>query len=99
MSEARCPLVREIEEASKRCLAAGPASDNAQDPLPWTEAEWDADQIVASEAWWPRLRAALEAAEEMAQYAEAMEADIGCPPAVADWLKRYRAATRTEGTG
>ena len=93
MSEARCPLVREIEEASKRCIAAGPASGNAQDPLPWTESEWDADQIVASEAWWPRLRAALEAAEEMAQNAPC---SIAAPSL---WMaaKRYRAATRTEG--
>lgn len=90
MTPARCPLVREIEEASKRCLAAGPTSDNAQDPLPWTEAEWDADQIVASEAWWSRLRAALEAAEEMAEHASKVTDSPGL------WMaaKRYRAATR-----
>lgn len=95
MSEARCPLVREIEEASKRCLAAGPASDNAQDPLPWTEAEWDADQIVASEAWYPRLRAALEAAEEMAEWF-AEDPSLRVDPDAAELVARYRAATRTE---
>lgn len=85
MTEARCPLVREIEETA--------ASWHGPGTYP-TAAQVDAYFIVEDNVFYARLRAALEAAEEMAQHAEAMEAAVGCPPAVADWLKRYRAATR-----
>ena len=87
MSEARCPLVRAIEEAAASC-PHGPGTHPTADQV-------DAYFLVVDNVFYDRLRAALEAAEEMAQNAPC---SIAAPSL---WMaaKRYRAATRTEGTG
>ena len=79
MTTTRCPLVREIEEAALHRRY----SRDGREAFALTQ-----------RIYWPRLRAALEAAEEMAQNAPC---SIAAPSL---WMaaKRYRAATRTEGT-
>jgi hypothetical protein len=61
MTEARCPLVREIEEAARAVV--GSYNPSAYAPAAWQRMLnlW----LVANSPVWPRLRAALEAAEEM----------------------------------
>ena len=66
--------------------------------------EIEADAVLYSDAcdlmqsdYWPRIKAALEAGEEMAVQAENMKRELGMiPPAIESWLARFRAAT--EGT-
>lgn len=66
--------------------------------------EIEADAAVYSDAcdlmqsdYWTRIKAALEAGEEMAVQAENMKRELGMiPPAIESWLARFRAAT--EGT-
>ena len=79
MTTVRNPLVREIEEAAQHRRY----SRDGREAFALTQ-----------RIYWPRLRAALEAAEEMAQNAPC---SIAAPSL---WMaaKRYRAATRTEGT-
>jgi len=61
MTETRCPLVREIEEAARAVV--GSYNPSAYAPAAWQRMLnlW----LVANSPVWPRLRAALEAAEEM----------------------------------
>ena len=85
MSEARCPLVRAIEEAAASC-PHGPGTHPTADQV-------DAYFLVVDNVFYDRLRAALEAAEDMAEHASKVTDAPGL------WMaaKRYRAATRTEG--
>jgi len=79
MSDARCPLVREIEEACDRF---------ADKPLGTaTLGEDHARFLVAVSVWWHDIRAALEAAEEMAKTQTKDHASFAA-------ATRYRAATR-----
>jgi hypothetical protein len=86
MTAARCPLVREIEEAAASC-PHGPGTHP-------TAAQVDAYFIVVDNVFYDRIRAALEAAEEMAENIGKVTDSPGL------WMaaKRYRAATRTERT-
>lgn len=94
MTAARCPLVREIEEAYQ-VVHHGDRAMNYE-PADWERVRrlWQ----LSLHAEWPRLRAALEAAEDVVRYTDARLAD-GLPLeyAVIDRaIQRYRAATRTE---
>lgn len=66
MNSARCPLVREIEEAEAVGIRG-----------------------IITSPYWPRLRAALEAAEEMAEWITIYPDHPAYPE-----MERYRAATR-----
>ena len=84
MTTARCPLVRAIEEAAASC-PHGPGTHP-------TAAQVDAYFLVVDNVFYDRLRAALEAAEEMAEHAgKATDA-----PSLWMAAKRYRAAARRE---
>jgi len=56
MTEARCPLVREIEEAA--------ALDTGSESLTQEQFMRSEAAYMQDNEWWPRIRAALEAAEE-----------------------------------
>lgn len=107
MNEARCPLVREIEEAAASC-PHGPGTHP-------TAAQVDAYFITVDNVFWPRLRAALEASTEMERALAALrDAVVEQNRLGATWhpevfgkmmsalggandaLARYRAATRGE---
>lgn len=80
MTAARCPLVREIRDAA----------DAFTDATQFVEAQRDASLVIEN-VYWPRIRAALEAAEEMALVTERK---WGRREDEDDALKLYRAATR-----
>jgi hypothetical protein len=90
MTTARCPLVRAIEEAAASC-PHGPGTHP-------TAAQVDAYFIVVDNVFYDRIRAALEAAEEMAEWMSDPGCEHGnvaeCRPCAI--LARYRAATRKQ---
>ena len=82
MTEARCPLVREIEHMARSTHHGSVTRLN----------DIISARGIINNPRWPRLRAALEAAEEMAENIGKVTDSPGL------WMaaKRYRAATRTE---
>ena len=87
-------LVQEIEEAAMRYK---------QSPVHTTD-EWVADILVDATpalagSWWPRIRAALLAAEEMNALSPIIDGHLGidkeCPFCAAQ--RRFRAAFSQEG--
>jgi hypothetical protein len=87
MTETRCPLVREIEEAARAVV--GSYNPSAYAPAAWQRMLnlW----LVANSPVWPRIRAALEAAEEMAQFSEQQGTALAV--FMCEIVDRYREAT------